>query len=510
MCGCFRRGATTSTTPHARCSTPKAGRAPDDDSLPTAGDVVQHYLAPLARTAALAPHIRFGARVSAVSRAGFDKSKTAGRETAPFLLRVQTAEGIEEHRARAVIDASGTWSQPNPIGIHGLPALGESENADRIGYGMPDILGAARSRYAGRTVLVVGAGHSAAGNLLALATLADQAPGTRIVWAVRGTDLRRLFGGGANDGLPARGQIGTRLRALVDAGQMEVRLGFGIRAISRTPSGQLRISAEDAALPAIDGIDEIIAATGARPDLRITSELRLRLDPWLESTDALAPLIDPNVHSCGTVRPHGHRELAQPEPGFYAIGAKSYGRAPNFLMATGHEQARSVVAALAGDMAAADDVQLQLPETGVCSVDFARQDAARQPARGGCCGGPAKADTTRMLRAGRGQEGRRRGRLRLRRRQAGQGRRHGQVDRGGNAGGFRDGLLRLTGWYWPGRRTPWPLPGPVHSRPCAAYERMNRAPKERVDALRWAAVAGALFTTSPAATDTSTMAMPSS
>ena len=368
--------------------------APDDEQLPTAGEVVQHYLGPLSRTAALAPHIRFRARVNAVTRAGFDKSKTAGRDAAPFLLRVSTPDGIEEHRARAVIDASGTWSQPNPIGLHGLPALGESENADRITYGMPDILGAARSRYAGRTVLVVGAGHSAAGNLLALATLAGQAPGTRIVWAVRGTDLRRLFGGGANDGLPARGQIGTRLRALVEAGQLDVRLGFGIRDIVRTPQGLLRIAAEDRSLPAIDGIDEIVAATGARPDLRIASELRLRLDPWLESTDALAPLIDPNEHSCGTVRPHGHRELTQPEPGFYAIGAKSYGRAPNFLMATGYEQARSVVAALAGDMAAADDVQLELPETGVCSVDFARQDAAAAVTASGCCGGPAKADAS--------------------------------------------------------------------------------------------------------------------
>jgi hypothetical protein len=159
----------------------------------------------------------------------------------------------------------------------------------------------------------------------------------------------------------------------------------------------LRIAAEDRSLPAIDGIDEIIAATGARPDLRIAGELRLRLDPWLESTDALAPLIDPNEHSCGTVRPHGHRELTQPEPGFYAIGAKSYGRAPNFLMATGYEQARSVIAALAGDMAAADDVQLELPETGVCSVDFAREDAAaaaKAAAAGGCCGGPAKNDAS--------------------------------------------------------------------------------------------------------------------
>ena len=136
--------------------------------------------------------------------------------------------------------------------------------------------------------------------------------------------------------------------------------------------------------------DQIVAANGARPDLALTRELRVRHDPWLESTDALAPLIDPNEHSCGTVRPHGHRELAHPEPGYYAVGAKSYGRAPNFLMATGYEQVRSVVAALAGDLAAADEVQLELPETGVCNTRFA--EAA--PAASDCCGGPAPVGST--------------------------------------------------------------------------------------------------------------------
>ena len=108
------------------------------------------------------------------------------------------------------------------------------------------------------------------------------------------------------------------------------------------------------------------------PTTRIAAELRLDLDPILGSTRALAPLIDPNEHSCGTVPPHGVDELAHPEPGYYAIGVKSYGRAPTFLLATGYEQARSVVAALAGDWDAARDVQLDLPETGVCSADLAQ------------------------------------------------------------------------------------------------------------------------------------------
>jgi hypothetical protein len=131
--------------------------------------------------------------------------------------------------------------------------------------------------------------------------------------------------------------------------------------------------------------DRIIVATGQRPDLSLTRELRLDLDPWLEAPRALAPLIDPNLHSCGTVPPHGYRELSHAEPDYFTVGIKSYGRAPTFLMATGYEQVRSVAARLAGDEAAARDVRLVLPETGVCSSNLAEQE----PAAAGCCGGPA-------------------------------------------------------------------------------------------------------------------------
>src|SRR5690606_26926433 len=111
----------------------------------------------------------------------------------------------------------------------------------------------------------------------------------------------------------------------------------------------------------------------------IDQELRLAVDPALECAVALAPLIDPNVHSCGTVRPHGALELAHPDPDFYIIGSKSYGRAPTFLLATGYEQARSVAAMIAGDREAALRVELDLPETGVCRSDVAEVDG------GGCC-----------------------------------------------------------------------------------------------------------------------------
>ena len=374
----------------ARALLDEAGwHAPDPEVLPSAGDVIEQYLQPLAAVPGVAAALRLNHRVTRITRQGIDKVKTSGRETAPFVIRIDTPEGEKEMQARAVIDAAGTWSQPNPLGANGLPALGERSLGGHIRYGMPDILGADRPRYAGKRVLVVGAGHSAAGNLLALAALAEQAPGTSIVWAIRGNNLAKTFGGGAADGLPARGLVGVRLKDLKESGRLEVHLNFRVHELGRDAAGiLLRGEPVDGVVPTIARIDEIIGAAGARPDLDMTRELRLGLDAWLESTDMLAPLIDPNLHSCGTVRPHGHRELRHPEPGYYAVGAKSYGRAPNFLMATGYEQVRSIVAALAGDMAAADDVQLELPETGVCSVQFAVGDQVEK-AQGACCGGPA-------------------------------------------------------------------------------------------------------------------------
>jgi len=360
---------------------------PPLDELPTAGEMIDRYLAPLAALPAMAATLRLSHRVLDVSRVGFDKVKSAGRDEAPFAIRCATPSGPREFHADAVIDASGSWGKPNPLGANGLPALGEAEHSSRIAYGMPDILGRDRARYAGKRVLVAGAGHSAAGNLLALAKLAEEVPGTQLVWTIRGHNFARIFGGGENDGLPARGALGRRLKELSESGRLEVVADFRTVEIGHSTvigvgaTGQKRV---------IENVDEIIVSAGGRPDLSITSELRVKLDPWLESTEQLAPLIDPNVHSCGTVRPHGHRELAHPEARFYAVGAKSYGRAPNFLLATGHEQVRSVAAALAGDLAAADAVHLELPQTGVCSTQF-------DEASSGCCGTSEAAKPKRVI-----------------------------------------------------------------------------------------------------------------
>ena len=341
--------------------------SPDPHQYPTGAELVERYLEPLATRTALAGHIRTSSRVTAISRVGMDKVKTRGREQAPFELRYQNGAGPNTIHAGAVIDASGTWSSPNGAGANGLAAIGEAEARDRIAYAMPDVLGRERTRYAGKTVAVLGSGHSAIGTLIDLVRLKEEAPGTRAIWLVRGDTPEKAFGGGANDKLTARGELGAAFARLVREGLLQVETGFRVSHVGLQEQ-RLRIGAGSDCCGRHAVVDELIVATGLRPELSFLRELRIALDPALECPPALAPLIDPNEHSCGTVRPHGARELAQPEPGFYFAGMKSYGRAPTFLMITGYEQVRSVVAEIAGDHAAARQVQLVLPETGVCST----------------------------------------------------------------------------------------------------------------------------------------------
>jgi cation diffusion facilitator CzcD-associated flavoprotein CzcO len=351
---------------------------PDPDTPPTGADLLKHYLKPLSSVPALASRIRLHTRVVAVARHDLDKVRSPGRDQLPFLVRVRDGHGqLRDLKARAVIDASGTWTQPNPLGATGLPALGEPDAGGQIVYGLPDILGRNRDRYAGRRTVVVGAGHSAATSLLALAELQRQAPRTEVVWAVRSATPRPLVGKGnaEADELPARGRLAIDLAALVEAGRIELVSGFRINDVELA-EGRVRLAGDqlhgddlaEARRLAVEA-DEVIAATGFRPDHSIAAELRLALEPALESAAALGPLIDPNVHTCGTVPAHGMAELAHPEPGYAIVGIKSYGRAPTFLLATGYRQVRSVVAALAGDQAGALHRDQGPPAAALCAIN---------------------------------------------------------------------------------------------------------------------------------------------
>ena len=372
---------------------------PDDTAYPTGGEWRDAYLHPLA---ALLDDldggsVRYGTRVVGVSRAGRDLLVDSGREGDPFAIHVDGPAGRERLLASAVVDASGTWTRPNPLGADGYPALGEVENADRFTYGIPDFRDpAVAARYAGKHVVVAGKGASAQGVLIGLAQLARQDGGMRVSWLLRRPSVGDAFGGGDNDQLEQRGKLGQDAKAAAASGLVTNVTQFRTVSVQAQDDGRLTIGSVNG--QQVVDVDEVIVVTGFRPDFSFLSEVRLDLDPALGSARILADQIHPDHHSCGDVQPHGHRELAQPEQGLFLVGMKSYGRAPSFLAMTGYEQVRSVIAALDRDLEAADRVDLVLPETGVCNGAGAFDDpdaVALAGAGGGCCG-PAPAAAVKL------------------------------------------------------------------------------------------------------------------
>jgi cation diffusion facilitator CzcD-associated flavoprotein CzcO len=351
---------------------------PEPQHAPTGRELVERYVAPLAEVEDIAARIRLGVEVIGVTREGMDRTRTRARAATPFVVRFRNTVGeVDEIAARAVIDASGTYLSPNPLSSSGLELLGMADIADRVTPALPDVLGRDRALFAGRHTTVVGAGHSAANTLLGLVELARQEPGTTVTWLIRNAQAVRVSSS-ADDELADRARLGSRVDRAVADGLITVIDGFEIIRGRRMADAVELVGHRRGEVVTL-GTDVVVNATGFRPNLAILREMRLELDEIVEAPKRLAPLIDPNVHSCGTVEPHGFRELTHPEQGFFIVGMKSYGRAPTFLLATGYEQVRSVTAWLAGDTASASKVDLVLPATGVCSTDAG--DGS------GCCSG---------------------------------------------------------------------------------------------------------------------------
>jgi thioredoxin reductase len=351
--------------------------SPDDEGLPTGEELYQQYLKPLSEIQPIRDHIFLNAAVLSAGRKNTDKVKTYRRNDLPFVVTVLRNNAVEQYEVKAVIDASGTWRSPNPIGSGGVHAVGENENRDKIFYGIPDVLNDHVDRYKNKNVLVVGSGHSSINVILELSKLKEIFPATEIHWILRKKKIEEIYGGQEADALAARGALGIKIEQLVTDDQINLYTPFQIQQIINEKGRLTIVGFQNNSKFALPGIDEIISNTGSRPDFSFLREVRLSVDPSLESVAEIAELIDPNIHSCGTVRPHGEKELQHPDKDFYIAGAKSYGRAPTFLMATGYEQVRSIVAAIDGDFEAARHVELDLPETGVCSTDAGS---------GGCCG----------------------------------------------------------------------------------------------------------------------------
>ena len=338
------------------------------DKAPTGAELVAQYLVPLAALDSVASRVVTGTRVAAVTRQGMDRTRSTGRADTPFALRITAADGSNsEVTARAVIDASGTYVNTNSLGSNGLDPIGLTAVADHVTHALPDVLGVDRARFAGKHITVVGAGHSAANTLINLSTLIQTSPRTTVTWVIRNRAAVRVFTAD-DDELSLRASLGAKVKKLIDFGVITVVDGFEIVELAKDGD---RVDIAGLRAGGIEHIhtDLVVNATGFRPDLSMLREIRLSLDAIVEAPVRLAPLIDPNLHSCGTVEPHGFAELEQPEPNFFIAGMKSYGRAPTFLLATGYEQVRSITAYLAGDLTAARNVELVLPATGVCSTD---------------------------------------------------------------------------------------------------------------------------------------------
>jgi len=344
---------------------------PSLETIPTGHELIDLYLKPLAELKQIKPSIRLNSKVVGISRQLNDKMKSKNRFNQSFNIYVEKEDDIDIIEAKAVIDATGTWGNPNPANSTGVWLKNEKALADHIEYGIPDI-NTNPKRYANKKVAVIGGGHSAINTLLALAELQKDNPSTKLVWIMRKRSVEEAYGGEEKDALAARGALGIRIHELVDTGKIEVVTPFYISQVKKEENIHI-VGTINGEQKVLTGFDELIVNAGNRPDFTMNNELRLSIDTATESVQALAPLIDPNEHSCGTVRAHGEEILRQPEKDFYIVGAKSYGRAPTFLMATGYEQVRSITAYLSGDEEASKRVELELPETGVCSINLVNQ-----------------------------------------------------------------------------------------------------------------------------------------
>ncbi len=344
---------------------------PNLEEIPTGKELVENYLIPLSRIPDFQEVIALNTKVISIAKKNTDKMKTANRDNVPYVIYTEHKGTIQAIEARAVIDATGTWGNPNPANSNGVWLESEKYLKKNIFYGLPDILGESISRYKNKKVAVIGSGHSAINALLELGILKEKNPATEIIWVIRKEQVEDAYGGEDKDALGARGLLGSKIHEMVDKGTVEVYTSFRIEQLIKNNNSTINIIGEVKGVKSeIKWIDEVIVNTGNRPNYSFLYELRTKVDFATESVEGISPLIDPNLHSCGTVRPHGEQELRQPEKNLYIVGSKSYGRAPTFLMATGYEQVRSIAAYMAGDIESSEKVELDLPETGVCSVNF--------------------------------------------------------------------------------------------------------------------------------------------
>jgi len=315
--------------------------APEGDALPTGGEIVTQVLEPVA--GALAGRIQTGARVVAVAREGLLKHEEIGsdaRAARPFRLLLAHADGSESFaRADAVIDATGTYGRPNRLGDGGIDALGERAFEQRITRQLtpPD------PAWAGRTLLLTGAGASAQTAARDLAAFARDAPGTKVLWAVRATDPD--WGAVPNDTLPARAALNAGSRELQHGASDAVRVIDGVVTEALRPAdGRIAVTLRNGTAEEVV-VDHVLALNGGVGDASIYRQLQVHeCYATLGPIRLAATLLASAGADCLAVGPSGPDVLLNPEPNFFILGAKSYGRNSQFLLRTGWQQVDDVFA----------------------------------------------------------------------------------------------------------------------------------------------------------------------
>jgi hypothetical protein len=323
---------------------------PTDGRCPTGADLRQRVLLPLASLPAVAANLRLGCRVRAIGREGLLKHEeiaSAARAARPFRLLVDDGDGTERvAHADVVLDCTGTWGHPNALGDGGIPAVGEERHAGRITHRIPD-LSRERGDWAGRTILLAGAGHSAQTAAMELAALAEDAPGTRVLWLLRGEG--QVFGAVADDPLPERAALTAAAGRLAagDSPAVSVLSGAAVEAIGEGADGALHVLLRQRGEYRELVVDHILSLTGSVGDHGLYRQLQVHECYATSGPMKLsAALLGAAGGDCMAQTSHGIDALANPEPRFYLLGAKSYGRNATFLLRIGWAQVAEVFAVL--------------------------------------------------------------------------------------------------------------------------------------------------------------------
>jgi len=332
-------------SPRAQRALQAAGReVPDGDALPTGAELADQLLDPLASLPVLSGRIETAARVLAVSRDGLLKHEEIGsgrRREHAFRVLVERADGSEDNvRADVVIDATGTYGNPNRLGDGGIDAIGERAFDGRIERFLPP-LNRDRQAWAGQRILLTGAGHSAQTAARELAEFARQAPGTEVVWAVR--SARPDWGAVDSDPLPARARLNASASELAAGASpaISVRTACVTEAL-RGRDGAMAITLRNGSAEEVV-VDRVLALNGGVGDAGIYRQLQVHECYATSGPMKLAAaLLSESGGDCLAQVAHGPETLVNPEPDFFILGAKSYGRNSQFLLRIGWQQVDDV------------------------------------------------------------------------------------------------------------------------------------------------------------------------